>query len=197
MEVVDVAQGTRQVALDEAKRALERVDADFHEDARRVLDVVARRLQQPRRLAQLGQHPARPFGGRSVGKNRLRGQARRQDVGVQVRVALPGAHFLELEQPRAHVVGEHRLLGRFHRPEAGRVDLPQAPREAGKGARVGLDRLPAEVFQQVVVEVDAVERRQGRPRFLQVAQVVVDEVGQRFRGIHGRQKSQTKEPMVQ
>ena len=113
VQVVDVTQRARQVALDEAQRALERVDADLDEDAGRILDVVARRLQQPRRLPQLGQDPARPFGRRRVGEDGLRGQARREDVRVEMRVALPGAHFLELEQPRPHVVGQQRQFGRF------------------------------------------------------------------------------------
>ena len=193
VEVVDVTQRARQVALDEAQRALERVDADLHEDAGRVLDVVARRLQQSRGLPQLGQDPAGAFGGRRVGEDGLGGQARREDVRVEMRVALPGAHVLELEQPRPHVVGQHRQFGRFDGAKARRVDLPQPAGEAGKRARVGLDGLPAEVFEQVVVKVDAVETRPGS------AASPAGSAGSRRRsGAAVRRNTwATKEPMVQ
>ena len=64
------------------QRAAHRLEADLDEDAGRVLDVVARRLDQPRRLPQLRQHAAGPFGQRRVVNSTCAGEARRQDVGV-------------------------------------------------------------------------------------------------------------------
>ena len=40
--------------------------------------------------------------------------------------------------------------------------------------------VPAEVLEQVVVRVNAVERRDGRMSLVQVAEVVVDEVRKRL-----------------
>ena len=62
----------RQVVVDELQRAAHRLDADLDEDAGRILDVVARRLDEPRRLAQLREHAAGALGGRRVGEERLR-----------------------------------------------------------------------------------------------------------------------------
>ena len=100
--------------------AAHRLDADLDEDAGRILDVVARRLNQARRLAQLRQHAARALGGRRVGEQRLAGEARREDVGVELRVALPGADVLELEHARPQVRGEHAVLEPLDRRSARR-----------------------------------------------------------------------------
>ena len=43
-----------------------------------------------------------------------------------------------------------------------------------------VNRLPAQVLEQVVVKVNAVERRVGRMDFVQVREVFVDEVRQGF-----------------
>ena len=69
----------------------------------RILDVVARRLHQPRHLAQLRQHAARALGQRRVVEQRLPGQAGRDQVAVVLGIALPGADGLQLEQARADV----------------------------------------------------------------------------------------------
>ena len=103
VQVVDVGERARQVVVDELQRAAHRLDADLDEDAGRVLDVVARGLDQPRRLAQLRQHAARALGRRRVREERLAGEARREEVGVELRVALPGADRFELEHARLQV----------------------------------------------------------------------------------------------
>ena len=41
-----------------------------------------------------------------------------------------------------------------------------------------------EVLQQVIVQVDAIERGVGGTRLVQIAEVVVDEVAEWFRGVH-------------
>ena len=56
------------------------------------------------------------------------------------------------------------------------VDVPEAASEARERAGVGLDGRPAHVLEQVVVRVHAVEGGNGRMHFLQVTQVVIDEV---------------------
>jgi len=66
MQIVHVTERAGQIFFDELQRAAHRLDADLDEDARRILDVVARGLQQPRRLTQLRQHATRAFGRRGV-----------------------------------------------------------------------------------------------------------------------------------
>ena len=51
VHVVERGKRARQIFVDELQRAPERLEADLHEDARRILDVVARGLHQPRRSA--------------------------------------------------------------------------------------------------------------------------------------------------
>ena len=62
MQIVDVGERARQILVDELQRAAHRLDADLDEDAGRLLDVVARRLNQARRLPQLREHAARALG---------------------------------------------------------------------------------------------------------------------------------------
>ena len=75
MEIVDAGEGARQILVDELQRAAHRLDADLDVDAGRILDVVARGLDEPRRLAQLRQHAARAFRRRRVGEQDLRREA--------------------------------------------------------------------------------------------------------------------------
>ena len=45
--------------------------------------------------------------------------------------------------------------------------------------------MPAEVLEQIVVRVDAVERRVRRMRLVEVAEQIVDEMRKRFGNGHG------------
>ena len=56
----------------------------------------------------------------------------------------------------------------------------EPPGEAAEVADLAVNRLAAEVLQQVVVQVDAVERRVGRMDLVEIRQVLVDEVRQWF-----------------
>jgi hypothetical protein len=49
---------------------------------------------------------------------------------------------------------------------------------------VSLDGRPAQILEQVVVQMDAVETRLTRQNFLQIGEVVVDEVRKRLRWVH-------------
>ncbi len=57
--------------------------------------------------------------------------------------------------------------------------------EPGQRARMGLYRAPAEVLDEVVVQVDPVQGRASRVDLVKIAEIVVDEVGQRFSVMHG------------
>ena len=76
VQIVDLRQRARQVVVDERERSAHRLEADLDEDPRWVLDVVARRLNQPRRLAELREHAAGALVGGRVREQDLPGQTR-------------------------------------------------------------------------------------------------------------------------
>ena len=95
--------GARQIFIDELERPSEHVDADLDENAGRILDVVPRGLDEPRGLPKLRKDSARAFRRGGIGEQRLSGEARRQDVRVDLRISLPRTHLFELEHPAARV----------------------------------------------------------------------------------------------
>ena len=136
-----LGERARQIVVDELQRAAHRLDADLDEDAGRILDVVARRLNQARRLPQLRQHAAGALGRRRVREQRLAGQARREDVGVELRVASP-----RCAPPRARTSGRGCARpacgARAARPavSAVGVDLVEAAQVAGERVGLAVDR---------------------------------------------------------
>ena len=114
----------------------------------------------------------------------LTGEARRQDVGVALRVLFPGAHRLELEHAAANVRVQHPVLEPLDRRQPGGVDFVEATQVAGQRVRLAFDRMGAEVLEQVVVRMHAVERGVRRMRFAKIAEQIVDEVWERFGSNH-------------
>ena len=184
VHVVESRKRPRQVLLDEVERTAERLEADFDENARRILDVVAGRLHDPGGLTQLRQHAAGTLGERRMRKNDLRREARAQRVCVVLRVALPGADLFELEHARLNVRRHHRLLSLFDGCQIAEVDVLEPPREARKCARVLVDGVTAEVFDVVVVRMYAVKRRARGVNFVKVGEIVVDEMMKRLGRTH-------------
>ena len=166
VEIIDGAERPREVAFDEREGTLQRFNADFHEDAGWVLDVVARRLDEAARLTQFREHAPGPLGDRRIREQRLHRQARGEDVAVELGVALPGADLLGLEHAGLDVSRHDRVLDPLDRREPVVPDVVQPPREARQRARVGLDRRPPEILEQVVVRVHAVKRGDGGVDFL-------------------------------
>ena len=162
VKIVDVLERSRQLVLDELQRAAHRLDADLDEDAWRILDVVAGRLDQARRLPQLRQHAAGALGCRRVGEQRLAGQARRQEVRVELRDSFPRAHGLQFEHPRLQIRRQHAMLEALERRQRVLVDFVQPAQVTGQRVGFGFDRLPAHVLQEVVVRMHAVQRGVGR-----------------------------------
>ena len=180
VQIVEIAERARQILVDEPQRAAHALEADLDEDAGRILDVVARRLHQPRHLPQLRQHAAGALGERRVVEQRLAGQAGRQDVGVVLGAALPGPDLLELEQPRADVRVERRPLEPL---DVGQPRRDRWRRAAGRSrrGRGSARRSPdGPVLEQVVVQMDAVERGVGGMDLVEIREVLVDEVRQGF-----------------
>ncbi len=177
MQVAEVAERPRQVVLDEAERPAQAFEPDLDEDAGRILDVVARGLHQPRDLAQLREDAARAFRERGVVEERLAGEAGGERVGEELRAALPGADRLELEEPRP----DARLEGRPFEPldvgQPGGVDGGEPPGKPAERADLRVNRGPAEILEQIVVHVNAVEGGRRGVDLVEVRQVLVDEVG--------------------
>ena len=81
-----------------------------------------------------------------MGEERLPGQAQRQDVGVELGIAFPGADVLELEHPGAEMRAQHPVLEPLGRRQAGLVDLIETTEIAGEGVRLGVDAVATEIF---------------------------------------------------
>jgi hypothetical protein len=180
VQIVERTKRARQVIVDEPQRAAQALEADLDEDARRVLDVVLRGLEKPRHLPQLGHDaPGALRDGRIV-EQRLACQARRQDVGVLLRVALPGADGLQLEETGTDVRFEGRTLEPFGVRQPRGIDRGEPSGESPEIPNLRIDGLPAEVLQHVVMQVHAVEGSVGRVDFVEIREVFVDEVRKGF-----------------
>ena len=145
-----------------------------------ILDVVARRLDEPRHLTQLRQHAAGALGQRRVIEQRLTGEARGEHVGVMLRAAFPWPNLFEVEEPRADAGVERRPFEPLGVGQPSGIDGRQAARKPTEVADLRLDRLAAPVLEKVVVQVNAVEGGVGRMDFVKIRQVLVDEMRQGF-----------------
>ncbi len=128
--------------------------------------------------------PAGALGQRRVVEQHLAGKAGGDQVAVVLRIALPGTDGLQLEQAGADVRLERRPLEPLE--SVSRAGSIAASRRAKPPERPDLrvDRRPTQVLQQIVMKVDAVECRVGGMHLVQPREVLVDEVGQGFGGIH-------------
>ena len=176
MKVVDAGERAGQVFVDELQRPAHRLDADLDVDAGRVFDVVARSLDETRGLAQLRQHAARAFRRRRVREQRLRRETRREEIGIELRVAFPRAHGLELEHPALEMRGQHPVLEPLDAGQRFEIDLVQTPQVSRQGVRLAFDPIPADVLEEVVVRVHAIQRRVRGMGLVQVTEKIVDEM---------------------
>ena len=186
VHVVEVAERLREIALDERQDAAERLDADAGEEARRIGDVPPGGVEEPRRLPQLRNHSAGPVRHGRVVEQHLSGEAVRQRLRIVQRTALPGADVLQCEQAGLNAVGQHPAIELLLAGQGRRLDAVEAPGPPAELANLRLDAGPAEILQQIVVQMDAVGGRRGRRHLVQVRQVLVDEMGQRFGGMRWR-----------
>ncbi len=140
----------------------------------------ARLLHEPRRLTQLRQHAAGALRQRRVREDDLRRETGAQRVGVELRIALPGPRLLDFQNPGLDVRRYHRLLDPLDRRQIVGVDLLQAAGESRQSPCVLLERVPAEVLQQIVVRVHAVEGGTGRVNFMKIGKIIANEVAEGF-----------------
>ena len=181
VHVLQVAKRLRKIALDKGQHPFERFDTDLGKKARWVGDVLPRGFEESRHLTQLGHDPPRPVGDRGVREEHLAGKAGCQCLRVVERVPLPGPFFLEREQPGLYAPRQHPPFELLVSRQATRIDTVETPGPAAELTQLGVDRRSAQVFQQVVMQVDAIEGRGGRMRLVQVGQVLVDETSQWLR----------------
>src|SRR3954452_11001371 len=177
MQIVEVGEGARQLLVDELQRTPHRLDADLDENPWRLLDVVARRLDQARRLTKLRQDAARALGGGRVREEGLAGEARGEEGGVELRGGLPGAERLELEHPSLQVGREHLVFELLDRGQAAAIDLVEAAKISGEGVRLAIDRVRPAVPEQIVVRAHAIERGVRRMCLVKIPEQIVDEMG--------------------
>ena len=180
MEIPEVAESAREVVIDEPQRAAKALQAVFQVDAGGILDVVPRRLDQPRHLPQLGVHPAGALGERGVVEQDLPGETGGQDLGVVLEALLPGPYLFELEQPRSDVGLQGGPLEPFSVGQPGGVNGRQPAGEPAERPDLAVNRLAAEVLDEIVVQVDTVERCGRGVDFVEVRQILVDEVRKGF-----------------
>ena len=131
VKVVETRKRARQIGFDEAQRAAPAFEADFHEDARALFDVVAGGLHEPRNLPKLGHDPAGPLGFRRVGEERLPCEAAADDLGVDLRVALPGSNDLQLVHPGFDAGRHDRMVHLLDPRQVRGIDLMESAAEAG------------------------------------------------------------------
>ena len=94
------------------------------------------------------------------------------------------AHRLQLVHPGLDVRGHDGVFGALDGREMRRVDLIEAAAEPRQSPDVSVDRRPAQILEQVVMQVDAVEARLTGENLLQICEVIVDKVGKRLRWVH-------------
>jgi hypothetical protein len=180
VQIVDIRERSRQVVVDEPQGASQALEAQLHENAGGILDVVASRLHQPRRLPQLREHSPGALGERRVLEQHLARQAGRQDLGIRLQAPFPRPHAFQLEETGTDAGLEGRTLQAFDLGQALRIDGGESTSETAELPHLRIDRLAAEVLQQVVVRVDPVEGRHRGMELVEVGQVLVDKMRKGF-----------------
>ena len=136
VQIAQIAERPRQVVVDEPERPADALEPHLHEDARRILDVIARRLHEPRHLPELREDAPGPLGQRRIVEQRLTGEARRQHIGVMLNASFPAPDLFELEQPRPDVRLEGGALDPLDVGQPGGIDGRQPASEAAERAQL-------------------------------------------------------------
>ena len=89
---------------------------------------------------------------------------------------------------------EHAVLEPLDVGQPVAVDFVEAAQVAGERVRFAVDALAAEVLEQVVVRVNAVERRVRRMRLVEVPEQIVDEMWKGFGSDHRFYEVSADEP---
>ena len=184
VQIVERRERAGQICVDELQDTAPALEPRLHEDPGALLDVVARRLDEPRHLPELRYDAPRAIGLGRVRKERLAGEAGPKKIGVQLRIALPRPYLFEIEHARLDVRGDNGVFDAFGRWQRAGVNLVEPPSEAGQRPDMGVDTRAAQVFQQVIVQVGPVQGRLGRKYLVQIGEVIVDKMRERLRWVH-------------
>jgi hypothetical protein len=65
-----------------------------------------------------------------------------------------------------------------------RIDLLEPPAKAGEGAGVRLYSRAAEILEEVVVKVNAIEARLAGENLIEIGEVIVDKMREGLRWVH-------------
>ncbi len=101
-----------------------------------------------------------------------------------LRIPLPRADRFQLEEPGADAAVECWTLEALDVSQARRIDGGEPASEAAECPDLLIDRTPAQILEQIIVKVHAVECRVGGMSLVQPREVFINEVGQGFGGIH-------------
>ena len=83
------------------------------------------------------------------------------------------------------MISKHAVFEPFDAGQALRSNVFEAPKITRERVGIGIDALTAQVFEQVIVRVDTVERRMRRVGLIEIPEQVVHKMRQRFRRVHG------------
>jgi hypothetical protein len=97
-----------------------------------------------------------------------------------LRTALPRANLLQFEQSGPDGGFECRALEAFGFGELPGIDRTQPARERAEVADLPVDGPPAQILEKIVMNVHTVEGGTGRMCFVEVPEVLVDEMGKGF-----------------
>ena len=117
---------------------------------------------------------------RCVREERLASEAGRENVGVNLWVCVPRDAPLRDRTCVRAATGQHALFERFGRRQTIAVDFVESAKIARQRTSFLVDAVPAQVLQQIVMRVDAVQRRVRWMRFVEIPEQVVDEMRERF-----------------
>ena len=76
------------------------------------------------------------------------------------------------------------MFDAFDGKKTARVDLTEPPPESGESPDKGVDAGAAQVFEEIVMQVHAVQAGLAGEHLLEIGEVVVDEVRKWLRWVH-------------
>ena len=102
------------------------------------------------------------------------------------RCPLPQADLFQVEETGPDAQPEHPPVELLLAGQGRGVDGLKPPGPTAQLADLLIDSYPAEILEQVVVGVYAINGRRGRIPFVEVPKVLVHEMGERLSRISGR-----------
>ena len=89
-----------------------------------------------------------------------------------------------LVHPGFDIGRDDGMFDAFDRRQELRIDLVEPAAKTRQGSNVGVDSRPAQILEQVIVDMDSVQTGVTRQRLVEIGEVIVDEVRKRLRWVH-------------